>query len=338
MSDRGRRHEIDIDELTRRSFFGASDEGSPAKARALERLRASFEAELPALTEPRRRRWFRPALMAAAVAIVATAVAVTIVLPPGQGGPKVSAAQELERLADVARAQPVSHVAPGEFLYSAFDEHLAHGEVHLTSGRSFTYVERASEQTWLGADGSGFRVTLVQSVSFPSDADRASWEALGSPPLPEVGQTITEHYKPGALPFYDLSDLPTDLAKLEPLIRGQSVIEHGHGDDLVFYAIGSLLEQGGGPAGVRAALFEVAARLPDVRSLGTVTDPLGRQGLGIEVMHAGAATRLIFDPATSQVLAEQRTQPLGEGNVPISIWRAFTEAAVVSHTGSTEPS
>jgi len=51
------------------------------------------------------------------------------------------------------------------------------------------------------------------------------------------------------------------------------------------------------------AAFRLLADMPGVRSLGQVTDPLGRQGVAVAIPYPGEELRVIFDPATGTHLA-----------------------------------
>ncbi|GGU90579.1 hypothetical protein GCM10010182_01480 [Actinomadura cremea] len=63
---------------------------------------------------------------------------------------------------------------------------------------------------------------------------------------------------------------------------------------------------------MRAAAFRVLAERPDACSAGEAADGLGRKGVALEFTRTtpqsgGTGIRLIIDPETSQVLAEQIT-------------------------------
>jgi hypothetical protein len=59
-----------------------------------------------------------------------------------------------------------------------------------------------------------------------------------------------------------------------------------------------LLSVGNLTSGQRAALFQLLARRPGARSLGQVTDAIGRRGVGVEL----GGLRVIIDPETSDIL------------------------------------
>jgi hypothetical protein len=52
-------------------------------------------------------------------------------------------------------------------------------------------------------------------------------------------------------------------------------------------------------------LYQLVADLPGVELVFDVKDSLGRDGVAVAYTHAGVRDELIFDPDTSQLLAEQ---------------------------------
>jgi hypothetical protein len=73
----------------------------------------------------------------------------------------------------------------------------------------------------------------------------------------------------------------------------------------IFQAATWLLARPITPPALRAALFRVLARLPGIRMLGTMTDELGRSGTAVAITFDGVRHELIFDPASSLLLAER---------------------------------
>ena len=69
-------------------------------------------------------------------------------------------------------------------------------------------------------------------------------------------------------------------------------------------------------APVRAAAFKVMASLPGVRSIGTVTDPLGRHGYGLlpgslgDTVVPGMQNLVVIDPSTGSLLATEDIGPM----------------------------
>ena len=83
--------------------------------------------------------------------------------------------------------------------------------------------------------------------------------------------------------------------------------------DRMFTRVGDSLRETAATSAQRAALYEVAARIPGVELLGRVTDRSGRPGLAVARVDEANATRhtLIFDPETSQLLGEEQAVVAG---------------------------
>lgn len=79
----------------------------------------------------------------------------------------------------------------------------------------------------------------------------------------------------------------------------------GPGGD--FIQVGEFLREKDASPSRRAALFEVAARLPGVQDLGRVTDHAGRVGVGLAMDDRGLRDEVIFAAGTSALLGEQQT-------------------------------
>ncbi|MGW0945980.1 CU044_5270 family protein [Streptomyces sp. NPDC002623] len=90
-------------------------------------------------------------------------------------------------------------------------------------------------------------------------------------------------------------------------------------------------------AEVRAAAYRVIADLPGIRSLGEVTDPLGRKGLGFALPasdtpdYGAVRSELIVDPDTGALLSEQQT--VTEPNAAASE-AGVTAGTVVNYTAT----
>src|SRR5262249_8527275 len=148
----------------------------------------------------------------------------------------------------------------------------------------------------------------------------------------------------------DLSKLPTDPAQLAAMISSRKIEGGPPGPAEDFVQVGDLLRESDASPELRAALFKVAAGIPGVKLLGTVTGTDGRSGTAIAFPHSASSepspmpsavpasgsadspspsaspspspsdsaspgpgdgsqgtvlNELIFDPATSGLLAEQ---------------------------------
>ncbi|MFF7649224.1 CU044_5270 family protein [Streptomyces sp. NPDC007983] len=116
--------------------------------------------------------------------------------------------------------------------------------------------------------------------------------------------------------YADLRKLPGDAAKLKESLAdlytedGGSEIEDR--TEWMWQQAAGLITLPVKP-GVRAAAYRVIAGLPGIRSLGEVTDPLGRKGVGFALpaiegpMYGAVRSELIVDPATGALLADRQT-------------------------------
>ena len=59
------------------------------------------------------------------------------------------------------------------------------------------------------------------------------------------------------------------------------------------------------PARLRAGLYRALALVPSVQLVGQVRDRAGRTGTGVAFTEVGLRHELIFDPQTSEMLAER---------------------------------
>jgi hypothetical protein len=171
-------------------------------------------------------------------------------------------------------------------------------------GTNFSFTLPTTREAWIGPDGSGRLVSRVGEPSFPSPEDRAAWVAAGSPDL-GGGKTTDETYGPGKLHFLDVSALPTDPQELQALIEEREIVGGPPGDWETFRIVGDLLRETHAPPALRAALYQVAANLPEVEYLGRMKDAAGRPGLAVASTHDGFRREMIFDPETAELLGER---------------------------------
>ena len=321
-----------MDEFERiREALGAPQADGAAKARAWARLQREIASEQPALTPaaptpiserdrrlPPRRRY--AVLVGGAAAIALIAIVLQVVLPSGSGGPTVSAASELRRLANVAAM--IQPVGPGTgFLYTDVESEGIGGGEDVTSGLSWDLLVRERLQTWVSADGSGRQVTTVDRVDFASPEDRTRWIGAGRPALPT---SAVERYGPKGLALFDVASLPSDPKELRLAIKAGRVIEEAPGPLGIFTGIGDLLAQPNTPPRVRRGLLELAAETPGITLEPAVTDSLGRSGEGFTFRVEPSTETLIIDPGTAQVLATIRVDPQGRTS-----WSAYVRDAAV---------
>jgi hypothetical protein len=187
----------------------------------------------------------------------------------------------------------------------------------LLPGITFT----STEESWSGQDHTRTIVDENVAFTFASPQVKAEWVALGRPPLATAQGTSTRpfasdyamsfHYGPGAgLDFSAVRRLPVTASGLGAVLLKMwnaipdakkaevvGVPQPTFGQYLGAWA-GALID---GPAtpGTKAAAYRLLAGQPGVTVIPSVTDPLGRTGVAIDV----TGNYLIIDPRTAQVLA-----------------------------------
>jgi hypothetical protein len=324
---------------------------SPAAQRLLAQVRAA-----PRPRRPARRRAAGLALAGATAAgLAAVVVAVTLPGPaarPAAGarpgaGPAWPVPAGLRTLVLDAARQPASPVpGPGQYQYV---EGVSLNEVDSLD--SPAYAVRYSEhlQNWVGWNGSGRQVETWTDPHFPTPRDRAGWIAHGRPSL-EVGPS-DDAYGPHQLSVapgrVNLSTVTTDPARLARLISSRQLEGGPPGPGEDFVQVGDLLRYAGTPPALRAALFQVAARIPGVTVIHNAPDHSGRAGIGLQ--YAGQVTQgpdagdtdlqeLIFNPATSDLIAEQSATRDPRTHVTtVNSWTDYLVSVVVDSTTATTP-
>jgi hypothetical protein len=145
----------------------------------------------------------------------------------------------------------------------------------------------------------------------------------GGLPLPPGPQPInppgsgfgTLGAKPGWLTWGEIYALPTDPAKLGPLLKRDSIgLAYGSpANNLWSTVIELLIETPASPA-LREALYDVAASIPGVAVYGDYKDSLGRTGTALTLDRQ----TLVIDPVNGQLLAWTDDQPGVAGSGPVS--------------------
>jgi hypothetical protein len=173
---------------------------------------------------------------------------------------------------------------------------------------------------------------------FPTPADRAAWQADGSPSLAAWLRTSPETSPDArnitARSFYILSGGPIsalDIDHLPPTANGLlRTLRHfvavelpgtpgsaacaeqrpacplktrGIMNRLVLENLLSLLRYPFTTPASRGTIFEAFSQLHGAKLLGRVTDPEGRPGIGILITHNPDENVLVFQPQTGQLLA-----------------------------------
>jgi hypothetical protein len=262
---------VNEDLLTRELADLETDLG-PVLRQRLRAVAATVDAPDRPVRRPARRRWVLTSL-AAAAAVVTAVVVVPVVTAPG-----ASAEQVLLVTAEAAGQQP--DLAVGAEYW------------HVRSEVEYPGTTPFVREIWHGR--------TAESVLVDAAATRGRVEALGGPATYGVGGHL--------LTWADLDALPTDPDELADLLRAQVAGHESGEENALWEAItGLLLESPASPA-LRQALWEVAARMPDVELLGPATDATGRTGTAIERDQTDAGWyRVVYvlDPTTG-VLLERR--------------------------------
>ena len=276
-------------------------EAPPASEETRERLRRQLVEHIGVAGPKTRRRRRRPMVLAAAAAVVALLAGIFVGLERGSDGTASAATAALRNAASVARAQePRRPLRPGEFLYiKSVTAYLATSV--YSAGDSFSVLEPRVREIWLGPDR-GLLRERDGRPRFLSARDRSRWIAHGRPPLESRRATTTR--MPGTRPL----DLPSDPDALYERLKEEA---EGHSEgtyEQMFTLVGDALRETSATPAQRAALYEVAARLPGVELIGRVRDPAGRPGVAVAMASEDDKIRhtLVFDPKTSVLLAEEQ--------------------------------
>ncbi len=248
---------------------------------------------------PRRRLLAIPAL-AAAVGVVGIGVLVS----SGENGAANAAAASLRAAATVAHDQAPLTPGAGQYVYTKSVNAYTMTNVPVEGAAgAYTALIPHVREIWLGSDGG----RLYETSGTPqllSDQDRERWVAAGRP---ELSSPPSEQALERAKPL----DLPTDADALNTRLKQDAA---GRGNGLyseIFTLIGDSLRETTATPAQRAALYQVAARLPEVELVGSAKDNAGRRGVAVAMTDQGIRFMLIFDPDTSALLAEEQVALAG---------------------------
>jgi hypothetical protein len=324
-----------------REFRGEVEEPD---AEAAERARAAVmaaiaEPSVRAPARPRRlrtarRRW--PVMVGAVAAATAAALVVTTSIPRGDtGGAPSAVAAVLHRAALAAASQPnVPAPRPGQYVYTK-SRSLYEADTYDVGKNHKQYFRVVTPQTreaWIATNGSGRLRERTGTPRFLSAHDRLVWIAAGRPDL-GGNRTTSERFShgPQGLYYVNLFKLPTDPAKLAKLIDERKIEGGPPGDAETFVIIGDLLRETYGPPKVRAALYDIASELPEVRLLGRATWT-ARPGIAVGFPTGDYRQEIVFDPKTGAMLGE-RTVNMKTGKV--ADFAVYLASGLVDSTSQT---
>ncbi|HVW46663.1 MAG TPA: hypothetical protein VHA76_06400 [Solirubrobacterales bacterium] len=257
--------------------------------------------------------------MLALAALSATALLLVVTLPGrgaapgGVGAPSDRLGATLDHAAAVADAPRIRPVAGDPYTYRKTRE------ISLVTStarrRSWSVEQRTTREEWVGWDGSGMLRVVTAPTRFTSGADRAEWEAAGSPGFLALGFAghTEDHWLAAGMLDRSFEQLPTGSIALATRLRHRAAAAHAGGQvpAATLQSIAEDLGEPGASPELRHALYEALKWVPGIRYLGATTDPEGRRGeaVGVAGTYAGrpAVFKLIFDPDTAAVLATETT-------------------------------
>ena len=267
--------------------------------------------------EARRPLGRRLRLAAAAAAVVAGGVTVLLGVLPASDEP-TRAVPGLHAVAAVAADAPSTVPAPGEYVY---DEQRfgSHG---------------CTVEWWVAADRSGRVHQRGQTCQLPAEPSAEGrlrpiksgpWPSYGLPVEPlkgwPSGDGLDIRFGPGeAAEVYTainpsgvnawVDGLPTDPQALERALHRRILELQDSGGQVstvgLVDVISQLLANPLASPELRGALYRIAGALNGVQIKERVTDPAGRVGTAITAGGYDRGMKLIFDPATSAILAREQ--------------------------------
>ncbi|NRQ32422.1 CU044_5270 family protein [Nonomuraea sp. NN258] len=306
-----------------------------------------------AAAPPRRRMTVVTGIRLAAVAMAVTVVTVVLVR---NTGPETAASHPLSaRTVLLAAADRIENTgaATGRYWHSVGQSMALGQEGRAPAGvepKLVDYRVRCTHEVWMARSERkpSWLVVTAQSGEPLTAADEAIWRQQGAyrigacqgPGVPSVGgvlpaapfamrlddESAPEVSYPQVGPVHvtteEVMTLPPDPVRLRSVL-GEWARRGGYqaGEELLYSQAASLLSQLPTTPRVRAALYRMLAELPKVRNLGTVTDPLGRAGRGIEL---AGWQQLVIEESSGRLLAVQEGS--GDGTGMLTSWTAVTSS------------
>lgn len=316
----------------------------PARLAGSARQRAELDELLSTQTSlrphPVRRRLLVPLVgvaVAAAVAVGATAVGIA-----HRSTPTIQAAHPDGHLVLLNMADSVRNQAT-EGDYWQFETQDRYLSVVPAASGPFVLAD-TSESDWSIAVKPGEQSLLVSGINEKrgpwTSEDAARWRLAGSPATVDVDPGVNKGGGKLAMPIgggsarVDKTDYGRDIVALGPKNVNYDYLRALPGDQTALAAVlTQLYQEDGGAAdtdqadwlftqvgnlitfpvsgAVRSAAYRVLAALPGISSLGAVTDPLGRPGVGVALPSqrygdlGKEQQQLIVDPTTSTILSQQ---------------------------------
>ena len=271
----------------------------------LGELRADLDAAFARAEDarPSRRlsRWLLPA-GGAALAVAAAVVALTSGVESGRLGPApANAAEALRQVAAVAARAPAQVPRDDQFYY------VKTKALWLSMGASgAARLVEHDREIWLSIDRPGRLIDRIVA-SRPLTPAASGNRALDGPGDIDQSMEPAGHFFVGSeqLTRAELLAFPADPRTIFDRLRARVGDRGNSPDGQVFTEIGDALRESPAPAALRAGLYRALALVPGIELVGRVTDRAGRAGVAIAYTEIGIRRELIFDPETSELLAER---------------------------------
>lgn len=276
---------------------------------ARERVRTAVAART--YGQRRRRLPRRPLVPVLGIVAAATATALVLVLSGTTATVSASAARVLHKAAGAARRErSPATLAPGQYLYTkSVNAYMSTVGGTRADGTTWQYSGLVPQvrEIWLGADDSGWLYETGGQPAFLSDRDRQAWVADGRPNMGTGVSSARIGGSGGANAHMTSLDLPSDPDALYDRLHDQA---EGNGNGVypeMFTLIGDALRENYTTPAQRAALYEVAARLPGIELVGRTTDATGRPAVAVAMENGNndARSTLLFDPHSFALLGEE---------------------------------
>jgi hypothetical protein len=265
----------------------------------------------------RRRRRF----LLAVPALAAAAAVAFAALP---GSPPTAA--DILRTASAAAAEQRGLVGFGGVRYVRIDYRADRDLMRSVCRRcdpeviGHAVVEQTSEQ-WVGADWTG-RVVWGAPRRLAGSGDDAGWRSLANPPgedeLRAGGQTV--HRTP-------LEQLPADPGQLRAALEPEGASREARIWELMLGA-NAILGASNAPADLRAAAYDMLARMEGATALGERRDRRGRTGQAIQITDTGERRfTFVIDPGSGTLL--ETVADYGQGPDTTATYDASARVAAV---------
>ena len=275
-------------------------------------VRERVRVVVAARTFDRRRSWGRRRLFVPAVGLAAGAAAAVVLLLAGTSATvDAAAARLLHRAALAARQErSLGTLEPGQYLYTkSVDAYLSTVAGARPDGTTWQYSALVphGREIWLAADDTGWLHETGGKPTFLSDRDRQAWIADGRPNMGTGVSSTRLGGGPGENTKMPSLDLPSDPDALYTRLHEEA---NGNANGVyreMFTLIGDALRENYTTPAQRAALYEVAARLPGIQFIGRTTDAVGRPALAVAMENGSNDDRstLLFDPRSYALLGEE---------------------------------